>query len=48
MCDKFLYMGRESGFVQKFSLASGNVVEVYLNESNGIVSSQLSVNSNST
>jgi hypothetical protein len=48
MCEKFLYVGRESGFVQKYSLSAGTVIEVYLNESNGIISSKLSINSNST
>jgi hypothetical protein len=40
--------GRESGFVQKFSLSTGTVVEVFLNESNGIVASKINVNCNET
>ena len=46
--DKFLFIGRESGIVQKFSLSTCSIIDVHMNESNGIVASKISVNSNST
>lgn len=43
-----LQQGRESGMIQKFSIASGNLAEVVVNESVGIIPAKISVNSNST
>lgn len=40
--------GREAGYVQKFSLNTGTLVDVYLNESNGILASKIFINSLAT
>ena len=36
------------GYVQKFSLSTGTLAEVYLNESNGILASKIFINSTSS
>lgn len=46
--DKYFFIARQSGFIQKFSLATAGIVEVHLNESNGVIASKISINSNST
>lgn len=48
MSDKFLFIGRESGIVQKFNLSTCTIIDVHLNESSGIVASKISINSNSS
>lgn len=48
LSDKFLFIGRESGIIQKFNLATCTIIDVHLNESNGIVASKIAINSNST
>ena len=46
--DKYLFVGRESGMIQKFSLAKGNLAEVVLHDSAGIIPSKISVNISGT
>jgi len=46
--DKFLFIGRESGIIQKFNLSTCTIVDVHLAESSGIVPSKISINSNSS
>ena len=47
--EKFLFVGRESGFIQKFNLSTGTLIEVYLNgTNNGNKPAKISINSNAT
>jgi hypothetical protein len=45
---RFLFIGRESGIVQKFSLSAGTIVDVHMNEASGVVAATIAVNANST
>jgi len=46
--DKFLFIGRESGIIQKFNLSTCTIADVHLTESSSIVASKICINSNSS